>query len=123
MEQQLERLSAYFVSVSQEFPPLELGQLSERTRQKLSEIRQEDIPQVQEHEIFLILDRCKKKKSSVPGDMPPRLFYGASAALAAPAARIMNNIARTGEWPQQYKTEWGVPIEKTKQQRTKVRLE
>ena len=114
VEQQLERLSHYFVSVSQEFPPLELDQLSERTRQKLSEIREENIPQVQEHEIFLILDKCKKKKSSVPGDMPPRLFYGASAALAAPAARIMNNIARTGEWPQQYKTEWGVPIEKTK---------
>ena len=114
VEQQLERLSNYFVAVSQEFPPLELDQLSDRTRQKLSDIRVEDIPKVQEHEIFLILDRCKKKKSSVPGDMPPRLFYGASAALAAPAARIMNNIARTGEWPRQYKTEWGVPIQKTK---------
>jgi hypothetical protein len=114
VEQQLERLSDYFVAVSQEFPPLELDQLSDKTRQKLSDIREEDIPLVQEHEIFLILDRCKKKKSSVPGDMPPRLFYGASAALAAPAAKIMNNIARTGEWPRQYKTEWGVPIQKTK---------
>ena len=110
----LERLSNYFVAVSQEFPPLELDQLSEKTRQKLLDIREEDIPQVQEHEIFLILDRCKKKKSSVPGDMPPRLFYGASAALAAPAARIINNIARTGEWPRQYKTEWVLPVQKTK---------
>ena len=83
VEQQLERLSNYFVAVSQEFPPLELDQLSDRTRQKLSDIRVEDIPQVQEHEIFLILDRCKKKKLSVPGDMPLRLFYGTSAAPAA----------------------------------------
>ena len=26
----------------------------------------------------------------------------------------MNNIAQTGEWPEQYKTEWGVPLWKTK---------
>ena len=37
-------------------PPLELDQLSERTCQKLSEITEENIQQVQEHEIFLILD-------------------------------------------------------------------
>ena len=30
------------------------------------------------------------------GDMPPRLFYGSSAGLAAPAASIMNSIAQTG---------------------------
>ena len=114
VEQQLERITDYFVAVSQEFPPLQLDQLSALTRQKLADIRPEDIPEVQEHEIFHILDKSKKKKSSVPGDMPPRLFYEASAARAAPAARIMNNIAQTGEWPEQYKTEWGVPLEKTK---------
>ena len=43
----------------------------------------------------------------VPGNMPQRLFYGASAGLAAPAASIMNRIA-------QYQTEWGVPLEKVK---------
>ena len=112
VEQQLERLTDYFVSVSQEFPPLEIEQLSDYTRQKLSDICIEDIPVVEDYEIFNILDNCTKKKSAVPGDIPPRLFYGASAALAAPAARIMNNIARTGEWPTQYKTEWGVPLEK-----------
>ena len=104
VEQQLERLTDYFVSVSQEFPPLEIEQLSDYTRQKLSDICIEDIPIVEDYEIFNILDNCTKKKSAVPGDIPPRLFYGASAALAAPAARIMNNIARTGEWPTQYKT-------------------
>ena len=109
VDQQLERLTKYFVSVSQEFPPLEISQLSEYTRSKLANICQEDIPKVQDYEIFSILDNCKKKKSSVPGDIPPRLFYEASAGLAEPAARIMNNIAQTGEWPSQYKTEWGLP--------------
>ena len=44
--------------------------------------------------------------------MPPVLFYEASAGLAKPAAQIMNSIARTGTWPKQYQTEWGVPIQK-----------
>ena len=46
---------------------------------------------------------------------PPRAgcTVGA-AALAAPAAQIMNRIAQTGKWPAQYQTEWGVPLEKVK---------
>ena len=80
----------------------------------MANIKQEEIPVVEDYEIFQILDRCKKKKSSVPGDMPPQLFYAASAGLAEPSVRIINNIAQTGEWPTQYKIEWGVPLEKTK---------
>ena len=47
--------------------------------------------------------------------MPPRLFYEASVGLAVPCAKIMNKIAQTGIWPEQLKTEWGVPLEKTSQ--------
>ena len=61
VKQQLERFSDYFVAVSQEFPPLQLEQLSAETRQKLADIRPEDIPTVQEYEIFQILDKSKKK--------------------------------------------------------------
>ena len=114
VNEQLCRFSEYFIAVSQEFPALELDQLSAATRKKLSEIRQEEIPQIQDYQIFNILDKSKKKNSMVPGDLPPRLFYGASAGLAAPAASIMNRIAQTGEWPKQYQTEWGVPLEKIK---------
>ena len=113
VEEQIQRLTDHFVAVSQEFPPLQLSQLSAKTRQKLEEIRPEQIPIVQEHEIFQILDKLKKKKSSVPGDLPPNLFYESSAALAAPAAQIMNSIAKTGFWPRQYQIEHAVPIQKT----------
>ena len=99
--EQIERFSNYFISVSQEFPPLKLDQLSELSRQKLDNIKLEDIPKVEEHEIYEILKSSKKKKSSVPGDMPPRLFHEASMGLAAPAAKIMNRIAETGTWPVQ----------------------
>ena len=90
MEEQLERFSDYFVAVSQEFPPLEISQLSEETRRKLSQVQKEEIPIIQDYEIFQILDKSKQKKFTVPGDMPPRLFYAASAGLATPAAKIMN---------------------------------
>ena len=113
MDEQVSRLSDYFIAVSQEFPPLSKDQLSTETIQKIENISNEEIPKVEEHQIFQILDKAKKKKSSVPGDMPPKLFYDASAALAAPAAKIMNRIAQTGTWPTQYQTEWGVPLEKS----------
>ena len=112
VEEQIRRFSEYFISVSQEFPALEIEQLSDRTRQKLAEIRPEEIPVVKDYEIFQILDKAKKKKSGVPGDIPPRLFYEASAALATPAAHIMNRIAQSGSWPEQFQTEWGSPIGK-----------
>ena len=114
VEEQLERFANYFVSVSQEFPPLEISQLSEETQRKLSEIQSEEIPFVQDFEIFQIIDKCKKTKSTVPGDLPPRLFYEAGAGLAKPGARIMNQIAQTGSWPQQFQTEYAVPLEKVK---------
>ena len=69
---------------------------------------------MEEYEICQIIEKSKKKKSSVPGDLPPRLFYEASAGLAAPGAKIMNRIAQTGVWPEQLLTEWGVPLEKQK---------
>ena len=114
VEEQIERFSDFFVAVSQEFPPLELSQLSNSTRQKISNIRPQDIPVVEEHEIYQILSKTKRKKSSVPGDIPPSLFYESSAGLAKPAARIMNRIAQTGFWPEQFSIEWGVPLEKSK---------
>ena len=112
VEEQIERISDFFIAVSQEFPPLSLEQLSPETLQKLDDIQPSEIPIVEEYEIFQILEKAKKRKSSVPGDMPPQLFYNASAGLAKPAALIMNSISRTGTWPKQYQTEWGVPIQK-----------
>ena len=112
VEEQIERISDFFIAVSQEFPPLQVEQLSFETQQKVANVDISEIPVVEEYEIFQILDKAKKKKSSVPGDMPPKLFYEASAGLAKPAALIMNNIAKTGKWPKQFQTEWGVPLQK-----------
>ena len=57
---------------------------------------------------------CSNKKSSVPGDLPPRLFNedDVRLALSEPATKIMNMIAKSGEWPDQFKIEWGTPLQK-----------
>ena len=59
----------------------------------------------------------KNKKSSVPGDLQLRMFNDDDVkyALAEPAAIIINNVARTGKWPQQFKIEWGVVLQKEAQ--------
>ena len=110
MEEQIEIFSNYFLSVSQEFPTLQLDQLSELSQQKLDNVKQEDIPTVEEHEMYEILKQSKSKKSCVPGDRTPRLVHDTSMHVF-PAAKIMNRIARTGTWPEHYQTEWGRPIE------------
>ena len=60
------------------------------------------------------LKSCSRKKSSVPGDLPPRIFNEDDVRLgiAEPVRMIINSVAQTGEWPEQYKIEWGVPLQK-----------
>ena len=64
--------------------------------------------------MYRFLKTCRKKKSSVPGDLPPSLFNedDIRVGLADPVSKIINNMAQTGEWPDQYKVEWGVPLQK-----------
>ena len=74
--------------------------------------------------MFSVLKSLKKKKSSVPGDLPPRLFNNddVKLALAEPAAIITNKVVQTGKWPDQYKVEWGTPIEKVKNPETEKQI-
>ena len=55
VEEQIQRISDFFIAVSQEFPPLSLDQLTHQTIQKLNEIQPSEIPIIEEYEIFQIL--------------------------------------------------------------------
>ena len=116
VEEQLERISSYFVSIADEFTELKVEDLPDDIKRSISNINVEEIPKVESLEMYKILKSMKNKKSSVPGDLPPRIFNNDDTkfALSEPAAKIMNNIATTGEWPTQYKTEWGVVLKKEK---------
>ena len=58
------------------------------------------------------IQKSKKPRSSVPGDLPRRLLQEFAPELAAPAAQIFQNILKTGEWPKPWRTEYGVPLQK-----------
>lgn len=58
------------------------------------------------------LKACSSKKSSVPGDLPPKIFsdYDVRLAFAEPASKVVNMIARSCEWPELFKIEWRVQL-------------
>ena len=60
----------------------------------------------------------------MPGDLPPRLFNNEAVrlALSEPAAMIINSVAQTGEWPRQFKIEWGVVLGKEPNPATEKQL-
>ena len=91
-----------------------MEELPENVKQKLNSIEPTEIPSVSSHYAYSLMKSIRKKKSSVPGDLPPRLFNhdDIRLSLAEPVALIANTVAKTGEWPRQYKTEWGVVLQK-----------
>ena len=60
--------------------------------------------------------------STVPGDFPPRMWKLFSVELAEPVSIIVNNILRTGIWPDAWKIEYVKVIEKEKDPKSKDEL-
>ena len=123
-EEQLDRISDYFVSIAEEFPKLKIEDLSDEVKMKLDNIDESEIPHVSANYIYSVMREIKKKKSSVPGDLPPRLFNNDDVrlALSEPGAMLVNTVAKTGKWPQQFKTEWGVVLKKEPNPATEKQL-
>ena len=53
---------------------------------------------------------ANKPRSVVPNDLPKLITQQFAPELALPASRIINSIARTGNWPKQWKLENVVPV-------------
>ena len=106
-KEQLERISNYFASIANEFPKLKEEDLSEEVKHKLNNIEHNEIPSISSQYVYDIMRQIKKKKSSVPGDIPPRLFNNDDVrlSLAEPGAMLANSVAKSGQWPRQFKTE------------------
>ena len=60
------------------------------------------------------IQKAKNTKKGVPGDLPIKLAKEFGPKLAIPAARIFNNIVKTGVWPSRWKEERGIPLNKVK---------
>ena len=109
-EQSAERIAVHFAAISQEFPPLDIARLPARVQTKLE--CQDSPPVVTESEVYSKIKSAKKPRSGVPCDLPKPIVEEFSPELTTPACRIINSIAKTGEWPDQWKMEHVVPIGK-----------
>ena len=97
-------LADYFNRVSCEFDPLGPGQVP-CTRHK-------DLPVLHEYEVAARIRRFRKPRSTVPGDIFPKLVTMFADFLAIPLANIFNCITFTREWPICWKKEYVTIIPK-----------
>ena len=114
-QQSIESIAQHFAQISQEYPPLDCTLLPERVKVKVrARISPDVLPEITDYDVYKTFQRSKKPRSTVPGDLPRRIIQEFAPELAAPAAKIYQNIARSGHWPKQWRTEYGTPIEKIK---------
>ena len=71
-----------------------------------------DLPEVSAAEVLRKIKMSKIPKSSVPGDLPKKLIQECAESLSTPVAMIVQNILTSCEWPKQWRTEYGVPLQK-----------
>ena len=70
-------------------------------------------PTLTEKEIFDMMKIMRKKtKSSVPGNIPPKLRTSCQEELAKPVTKMFNNIIKSDIWPKNWKLEFGTPLTK-----------
>ena len=109
-QESAERIASHFSAISQEFPPLDVGNLPKFVQTKLKDGG--DPPEIYEHETFAKIRAAKKPRSGVPNDLPKPIVQEFSPELTKPINSIISNIAKTGEWPIQWKLEYVTPIGK-----------
>ena len=98
-----------------EYPPLDRNLLPEQVKVKIdAPIEPEVLPDILDFKVYEQIKRSKKPRSTVPGDLPRRIIQEFGPELATPAGKIFRNIARTGHWPKQWRTEYGTPLQKQK---------
>ena len=112
-KESVERIATHFARVSQEYPALDVSALP---TQVLDKLRAPDMllntPSLSESEIIKQIQKAKKPKAGIPGNLPRRIVQKFAPQLAKPFAMIYNNIVQSGEWPSVWKIEHGLPLQK-----------
>ena len=111
-----ERINAFFSSISQEYPHLEINDLPIRVRSKLDQDPCEH-PTVFDHEVYEDL-KAAKKTASTPHDIPIPILKEFLPELVAPVAAIYREAISSHQWPQCYKQERHLPIQKKQEPET-----
>ena len=113
IEESTDRIAQHFAEISQAFPPLQLTLLPDKVKEKVTApINPSDLPDISDYEMYRQIRKSKKPRSQVPGDLPRRLIQEFSPELAGPAAEILRTVVKTGQWPGQWRVEYGIPLQK-----------
>ena len=72
----------------------------------------EIIPSLSVYDVFSKITKAKKLNSSVPGDLPKKIIQKCSADLSFPTTALFNMITTSSIYPEQWKTEFQIPIPK-----------
>ena len=107
-----EDIADHFSSISNEYKPFQWSDLPPEINKKVEEINSVDIPQVSDLEVYNKILTAKKTKSNVPGDLPKRLIQEFSVEISSPLATIFNKALQHGEYPKDWKIEYGTAIPK-----------
>ena len=114
IEQSIEKFVEHFANISNEFEPLNIMSLPNEVIQSM-ESDDKSRPTLTENEVCEMMKEMKKTKSSVPGDIPPKLRSSCHEGLSKPVTKLFNNIISSGIWPSKWKTEFGTPIQKNEE--------
>ena len=109
-----DRIAQKFADISQEFPAISLDKLPSRVCQNIQNAQNEQIPFISRQLIEAKIKKAKNTKGGVPGDLPVRLAKEFSPELAIPAQKIFNKVVQSGKWPDRWKTEMGIALNKAK---------
>ena len=96
-----EELIIISASISQEYPALDVGNLTENVQKKLKERTKSDTPFLSRFKVEKMIKKAKKTKSGVPGDLPKILHKEFGPELSVPLGKIYNNMIQTGQWPEE----------------------
>ena len=111
-EESIEQIAQYFAQISQEYPPLDLEHLPQRVCENLDTSDTSEHPKLSVKDVSEQIQKSKKPKSGVPGDLPKKLTEKFYDELAIPLTVIYQNIIHTKEWPAAWRTEYGIPLQK-----------
>ena len=99
-EQSVEKMADYFSKISAEYLPLDIAQLPVQIQHFLENEQTEELPILQEYEVYARIKKAKKPKSSVNGDIPVKLVKEFSVELTSPVTIIYNYITKSQTFPQ-----------------------
>ena len=112
--QSADRIAQRFADISQEYPALQLDKLPTRVSQEIRNSKSQTKPYISRKLIESKIKRSKNTKGGVAGDLPTKLAKEFGQELAIPAEIIFNKIVKTGTWPDRWKEEQGIPLNKVK---------